>query len=113
MQRMIQTSIIQTMTYRLVKSLITVASNKERIEVLEARLSRVRGRIQQMECGEANKLNQLEETINRLSEAMLSVRREAEEEKLKKRGETEEEKLKKPAPRRWSGRLECRQNVGA
>lgn len=51
-----------------------MASNKERIEVLEAGLSGFRDGIQQMERGVAKKLNQLEETINQLSEAMLSHR---------------------------------------
>jgi hypothetical protein len=51
-----------------------MASNKERIEALEAGLGGVQDGMQQLELGVADKLHHLEETINRLSEAFLSTR---------------------------------------
>ncbi|KAK0588855.1 hypothetical protein LWI29_006264 [Acer saccharum] len=48
-----------------------MASNKERIESLEAGLGGLREGMNQMELGVA-KLQQMEETINRLSEALFS-----------------------------------------
>ena len=48
-----------------------MASNKERIESLEAGLGGLREGMNRMELGVA-KLQQMEETINRLSEALFS-----------------------------------------
>ncbi|KAH9717618.1 hypothetical protein KPL71_021897 [Citrus sinensis] len=49
-----------------------MATNKERIENLEARLDGLQDGLQQMEIGINDKLHQLEETINRMSEAFFS-----------------------------------------
>ena len=49
-----------------------MANNKERIENLEARLGGLQDGMQQMEIGINDKLHQLEETINRMSEAFFS-----------------------------------------
>lgn len=51
-----------------------MASNKERIEALEARLGGVQDGMHQLELGVTDKLHHLEETINKLSEAFLSTR---------------------------------------
>jgi len=51
-----------------------MASNKERIEALEAGLGGVQDGMQQLELGVTDKLHHLEETINKLSEAFLSTR---------------------------------------
>ncbi|KAL9429100.1 hypothetical protein AB3S75_030999 [Citrus x aurantiifolia] len=49
-----------------------MATNKERIENLEARLDGLQDGLQQMEIGINDKLHQLKETINRMSEAFFS-----------------------------------------
>ncbi|KAL5565238.1 hypothetical protein UlMin_028402 [Ulmus minor] len=51
-----------------------MASNKERIEALEAGLGGVQDGMLRMELGVTDKLHHLEETINKLSEAFLSTR---------------------------------------
>jgi phage-related tail protein len=51
--------------------------NKERIEMLEAGLGRVQEGVQRMEMSMSGKMRQLEETINKLSEAMLSSKGES------------------------------------
>ena len=48
-----------------------MATNKERIKVLEAGLSGVQEGMQRMEFTMADKLRQLEETINKLSDVVL------------------------------------------
>lgn len=54
-----------------------MANNKERIENLEARLGGLQDGMQQMEIGINQKLHQLEETINRMSEAFFSNKEES------------------------------------
>ena len=49
-----------------------MATNKERIEQLEAGLGGLQDGMSQMELGLTDKLHQMEETIHRLSEALLS-----------------------------------------
>lgn len=49
-----------------------MASNKERIEVLEAGLGGLQEGMQRIELAVADKLHQLEDTINKISEALLS-----------------------------------------
>ncbi|KAL9435272.1 hypothetical protein AB3S75_021528 [Citrus x aurantiifolia] len=49
-----------------------MATNKERIEILEAGLSGLQNGMQQMEISVNDKLHRLEETINRMSEALFS-----------------------------------------
>ncbi|KAA8546792.1 hypothetical protein F0562_003221 [Nyssa sinensis] len=51
-----------------------MASNKERIEALEAGLGGVQDGMQRLELGVTDKLRHLEETINKLSEALLSTK---------------------------------------
>jgi len=51
-----------------------MASNKERIEALDARLGGVQDGMQQLELDVAGKLHHLVETINRSSETFLSTR---------------------------------------
>ena len=51
---------------------VLMATNKERIENLEARLGGLQDGMQQMEIGINEKLHQLEETINRMYEAFFS-----------------------------------------
>jgi len=51
--------------------------NKERIEMLEAGLGGVQEGVQRMEMSMSGKMHQLEETINKLSEAMLSSKGES------------------------------------
>jgi hypothetical protein len=51
--------------------------NKERIEMLEAGLGGVQEGVQRMEMSMSGKMRQLEETINKLSEAMLSSKGES------------------------------------
>ena len=54
-----------------------MANNKERIENLEARLGGLQDGMQQMEIGINQKLHQLEETIDRMSEAFFSNKEES------------------------------------
>ena len=49
-----------------------MATNKERIEMLEAGLGGVQEGVQRIEVSMTGKMQQLEETINKLSEALLS-----------------------------------------
>ena len=49
-----------------------MATNKERIEALETGLGGVQDGLQQVEVGVVDKLNRLEETIQKLSDAVLS-----------------------------------------
>ncbi|KAH9735892.1 hypothetical protein KPL71_017903 [Citrus sinensis] len=49
-----------------------MATNKERIEILEVGLSGLQNGMQQMEISVNDKLHRLEETINRMSEALFS-----------------------------------------
>jgi hypothetical protein len=49
-----------------------MATNKERIELLETRLAGVQDDIQRLEDSMINRLHNLEETINKLSEAMIA-----------------------------------------
>jgi hypothetical protein len=49
-----------------------MATNKERIEMLEAGLGGVQEGVQRIEMSMTGKMHQLEETINKLSEALLS-----------------------------------------
>ncbi|WJZ90933.1 hypothetical protein VitviT2T_010048 [Vitis vinifera] len=56
----------------LVSSVTLMATNKERIEQLEARLGGLQDGMSRMELGLTDKLHQMEETIHRLSEALLS-----------------------------------------
>lgn len=49
-------------------------TKKERIETLEAGLRGVQDGMQQLELGVTHKLHHLEETINKLSEVLLSTR---------------------------------------
>ena len=58
----------------LVSEQVIMASNKERIEALEAGLDGVQDGMHQLELGVTDKLHHLEETINKLSEAFLSTR---------------------------------------
>ncbi|KAJ0007378.1 hypothetical protein Pint_29904 [Pistacia integerrima] len=51
-----------------------MASNKERIEALEARLGGVQDGLQRLELGVTDTLHRLEETINKLSEAVLPTK---------------------------------------
>jgi len=48
-----------------------MGTNKERIEQLEAGLGGVQDRLDSMEQGMVDRLHHLEETINRLTNAML------------------------------------------
>lgn len=49
-----------------------MATNKESIDSLEVGLSGLQNGMQQIEIGIIDKLHQLEQTINRMSEALLS-----------------------------------------
>ena len=49
-----------------------MATIKEMIEQLEARLGALQDDMQQMELGFINRFHQIEETINKLSKALLS-----------------------------------------
>lgn len=49
-----------------------MATNKESIDSLEVGLSGLQNGMQQIEIGIIDKLHQLEQTINRMSEAVLS-----------------------------------------
>ena len=49
-----------------------IGTNKERIEQLEARLGEVQNGLHQMELGMTDKLQHLEETLNRLSDVLLA-----------------------------------------
>ena len=49
-----------------------MSTNKERIEILEAGLGGLQDGIQRMELGMADKFNQLEATLTRMSEAFFS-----------------------------------------
>ena len=51
-----------------------MASNKERIKALEAGLGGVQDGMQWLELGVTDKLHHLEETINKLSEALHSTK---------------------------------------
>lgn len=51
-----------------------MATNKEWIELLEAGLEGVQDRLQRMEVGITNKIQELEDTIARLSDAFFSSR---------------------------------------
>ena len=51
-----------------------MAYNKERIEALEVGLSGVQDGMQRLELGVTDKLHHLEETINKLSKALLSTK---------------------------------------
>ena len=51
-----------------------MATNKERIEHLEEGLGRVQDGMQRMEARITDKIQQLEDTIAKLSEALLSSR---------------------------------------
>ena len=48
-----------------------MATNKERIELLEVGLGNVQSEVQQLGVGLNNKFHQLEETINQLSKVLL------------------------------------------
>ncbi|KAL6313127.1 hypothetical protein AAG906_021658 [Vitis piasezkii] len=63
-----------TRTYQWYQSFVTMAYNKERIEALEVGLGGVQDGMQQLELGVTDKLHHLEETINKLSEALLSTK---------------------------------------
>jgi hypothetical protein len=54
-----------------------MATNKERIEMLEAGLGKMQEGVQRMEMSMFGKIHQLEETINKLSEALLSSKGES------------------------------------
>ena len=54
-----------------------MATNKERIEQLEAGLGGLQDRMSRMELGLTDKMHQMEETIHRLSEALLSNKEES------------------------------------
>ena len=54
-----------------------MATNKERIEQLEAGLGGLQDGMSRMELGLTDKLHQMEETIHRLSEALLSNKEES------------------------------------
>ena len=54
-----------------------MVTNKERIEMLEVGLGGLQDGIQRMELSMSSKLHQLEETINKLSEALLSSKGES------------------------------------
>jgi len=55
----------------------SMATNKEQIEMLEAGLGGVQDGIQRMELGISDEMRQQEETINKLSEALLSSKGES------------------------------------
>ena len=55
-----------------------MAYNKERIEALEVGLSGVQDGMQRLELGVTDKLHHLEETINKLSKALLSTKNPSE-----------------------------------
>ena len=59
-----------TGTYHWYQSKVTMTTNKERIENLEAGLVGVQGGFQRMEMDVGNKLHQLEEAISKLSEIL-------------------------------------------
>ncbi|XP_010248468.1 PREDICTED: uncharacterized protein LOC104591377 [Nelumbo nucifera] len=63
-----------TGTYQLVSELGTMATNNERIKSLEAGLGGLQDSFSRMEAGVADKFHQLEDAINKLSEALLSNR---------------------------------------
>lgn len=63
-----------------------MATNKERIEGLESQLSGIQDVVQRMELGMNNKLHQIENTINRLSDALLHSR-ESSNQHSSKRGD--------------------------
>jgi len=54
-----------------------MATNKERIEMLEAGLGGVQEGVQRIEMSMTRKMHELEETINKLSEALLSSKGES------------------------------------
>ena len=54
-----------------------MATNKEQIEMLEAGLSGVHEGVHRMEMSMSGKMRQLEETINKLSDALLSSKGES------------------------------------
>ena len=51
-----------------------MATNKERIELLEVRLGSVQSEVQQLGVGLNDKFHQLEETMNQLSKVLLEAR---------------------------------------
>ncbi|RVW67264.1 Retrovirus-related Pol polyprotein from transposon 412 [Vitis vinifera] len=63
-----------TGTYQWYQSFVTMAYNKERIEALEVGLGGVQDGMQRLELGVTDKLHHLEETINKLSRALLSTK---------------------------------------
>ena len=54
---------------------VLMATKKERIQNLEARLGGLQDGMQQMEIGINEKLHQLEETINRMSDAFFQTKK--------------------------------------
>lgn len=51
-----------------------MATNRVRIEALESQLSGIRDGVQRMELGMNDKLHQIENTINRLTDVLLHSR---------------------------------------
>ena len=54
-----------------------MATNKESIEMLEARLGGVQEGVQRMEVSMSEKIRQLEDTINKLAKALLTTKGES------------------------------------
>ena len=63
--------------YQLVSEPGSMETNKERIELLEVGFGGVQDGMQKMELGMSEKLWQLEETIHKLTEALLSNKGES------------------------------------